>query len=237
MDAEFELWRKDPSPKNAAALLQAASPVIDSALTSYAGGDRALSGRAKVLALKAFQTYNPKKGAKLNTHLMSQLQPLRRDYHNRANPLKIPERAMLEWRGVSEAEGVLKNELGRDPSDVELADRSGYSLKQIRRLRAYGQTGIPASYFDDTEGDDSAPDNAPSVSRPDPQKIWMDYVHHDLGPIDQKILEWKTGVFGHQALSTNEIARRLKLSPGAVSQRASKIAAKLAEAQELGDVL
>ena len=237
MDKAFEAWRLNPTPEATTQLLAAANPVIDSAITSYAGGDRSFSGRAKVLALKAFQSYDPKRGTKLNTHLMSQLQPLRRDYHNRVNPLKIPERASMEWRALADSEEQLHNELGRPPSDSELADHSHISIKKLQRLRNAGQTGLPASYFDDDDESDSAADKAPAVSRADPNKVWMEFVHHDLGPIDQKILEWKTGAFGHPILSTNDIAQKLKLSAGAVSQRASKIATRLSEVQSLGDIL
>jgi DNA-directed RNA polymerase specialized sigma subunit len=61
--------------------------------------------------------------------------------------------------------------------------------------------------------------------------IWLEYVHHDLDPIDKKILEWKTGMYGKQVLSTNEIARRLNITPSAVSQRAAKIAMKIEAGQ------
>lgn len=236
LDQSFQAWKTKPNPQNTSMLLNAAEPVISSAIKSYAGGDRALSGRAKSLALNAFNTYDPKKGNKLNTHLMSQLQPLRRDYHNRMNPLKVPERAALEWRALAESEEGLASELGRPPSDIELADRSNLSQKKIRRLRQFKSVGIPASYFDE-EADDDTADRSPMVSRPDPQKMWMEFVHHDLPPVDQKILEWKTGAFGHPMLSNNDIARKLRLSPGAVSQRSARIANRLAEVQDVGDIL
>ena len=55
MDKEYESWSKDQTPENMGHLLSAAQPVIDRAVTSYAGGDKGLTSRAKILASKAFQ--------------------------------------------------------------------------------------------------------------------------------------------------------------------------------------
>jgi DNA-binding Lrp family transcriptional regulator len=60
----------------------------------------------------------------------------------------------------------------------------------------------------------------------------MEYVHHDLEPLDQKMLEWRTGIYGKTIKSVNEIAERLKLSPAAVSQRAARIARLIAKGKE-----
>jgi predicted transcriptional regulator len=46
-------------------------------------------------------------------------------------------------------------------------------------------------------------------------------------------MEWKTGIYGKQILSTNDIAKKLGLTPGAVSQRASRILAKVNEGRDV----
>ena len=51
--------------------------------------------------------------------------------------------------------------------------------------------------------------------------------------IEQKIIEWSSGLHGKQRLSNNEIARRLGISPAAVSQRRNKIDRLMSEVREV----
>ena len=74
----------------------------------------------------------------------------------------------------------------------------------------------------------------PGSAQASPEDVWMEYVHHDAAPIDQKILEWKTGFNGKAIIPTLEIARRLKISPSAVSQRAARLAKRMNELQASG---
>ena len=56
---------------------------------------------------------------------------------------------------------------------------------------------------------------------------WANFVYGDLGPTDQLIMDMTLGRNGRRRASTQEIARRLNITPGAVSQRAAKIQAML----------
>ena len=73
----------------------------------------------------------------------------------------------------------------------------------------------------------------PGVQQPDKEAIWADYVYYDLDPIDQKIFEWRTGRNGQKVLTVTEIAKRLKMSPASVSQRAKRISQLLASGVEV----
>lgn len=230
MEAAYEAWKKQPTPENMGLLLDRASPVLDSALRSYAGGNEALKPRARRIAIEAFRTYDPNKGAKLSSHLMTQLQPLTRHAREYGQLVKIPERISLDLYKMSQAELEHQNTYNRPPSDKELADRTGMSIRRLNKVRSFrrGETAESAI----TESDEG--DNAvmyPGVQKLDPQSVWLEYVHHDSAPLDQQILEWRTGYNGKEVLSNNEIARRLNLSASAVSQRAAKLAQRLADGQ------
>lgn len=228
MDTEYQAWKKQPSPQTMSTLLRAATPTIDSAVTSYAGGDKSLRGHAKLLAMEAFDSFDPKK-SKLQTHLMNQLQPLRRVAQSYRQSVHVPERVEHTGKKLFDLSQELEDSLGREPSDAELADHAKMSIKKIRKIRRYLMPVAAESMFSGEGDDDDNSDSMPGVSRPDPEKIWMDYVYHDLSPIDKKILEWKTGAYGHPVLPTQDIARRLGVTSGAVSQRAAKISARLTE--------
>jgi hypothetical protein len=50
-------------------------------------------------------------------------------------------------------------------------------------------------------------------------KAWMGLIYADLSQSDKKIFEWTLGWNGHKTLQNQEIARRLRRTPGWVSQR------------------
>ena len=230
MEEAFEKWKGAPTPENAASLLDAAKPVIDSAVQAYGRGNPALRTKAKVLALGAFQSYDPSKGTKLRTHLMTQMQPLIRHSRQFDNIARVPERVSGDLYMINQAKKDFLDKFRRDPTDHELADETGLSSRRIAHVRGFARGDMSESGLKESdEGEMSI--MYPGVSRPDPAQIWLEYVHHDASPIDRQILEWKTGYNGQKVLSTTDIAKRLGLTPGAISQRSAKIAEKLAEGQ------
>lgn len=229
MEDAYAKWKLQPSPTSMGDLLAASDPVINSALTSYAGGNQGLRAKAKKLAVGAFETYDPKKGTKLRTHLMTQLQPLSRIHREHSQLSRVPERVSMELYRLNQATQQFKDTNSREPSDSELSDELGLSSKRLHHVRKFARPDMAESQHVGRTEDGEEEVFYPGTEGVSPQNIWIEYVHHDLGPVDQKILEWKTGIYGKQILSNNEIARRLRLTPGAVSQRSAKISAKIGE--------
>ena len=230
LDTAYESWNKKRSNPGMLELLKAAKPVLSKALVSYGGNDKMLMARAKRLAINAFRKYDPTKGTQLRTYLYIQLQPLQREYMKRVAPINIPERVQFDQYKLRRVEEEIRDTKGRDPGDDEVAEKTGLSPKRIAHIRSFAK-GLVA------EGqilDPSLGGKLPGTANVSAEDIWIEYVHHDLDPIDKQILEWKTGLYGKPTLSTNEIAQRLKVTPGAVSQRASKIAMKIEEGRSGG---
>lgn len=223
LDDAYGFWSKNRSAANMDRLLQAAQPTINNALSSFAGGDKSMTPRAKRLVVEAVKSFDPNRGTKLGTHLMIRLQPLQREYTHRSSIVAVPERVQLDKFRLEQAERAMTDELGREPSDAELSDRTGFSSRRIAHIRSFARRRLAESQMKSPEGETSQ-QAAEAVT---PEDIWAEYVHYDLDPIDKKILEWKTGMYNKKVLSTNEIARRLKITPSAVSQRAAKIAMKM----------
>jgi len=228
LDQAYSQWNKNQTPLRLRELLGAANSVINRAVVSYAGGDRAMTSRAKRLAIAAFKNYDPERGTKLQTHLMIRLQPLQREYMKRVSPVSVPERVQLDKYRLDKAEEEFKALYGREASDDELSATTNMSSKRLARLRMFNRGAV-------SEGQMMKPETGstlPGSQELGAEDIWLEYVHHDLDAIDQKIMEWKMGYNGKSMISTNEIARRLGITPGAVSQRASKIAMKIEEGQQ-----
>jgi DNA-directed RNA polymerase specialized sigma subunit len=213
--------------------LTAANPVINSAITSYAGGNQSMRAQAKKLAARGFQTYDPNYGTKLHSHLMNQLQPLRRVNQQRSNVVHMPERVQSDLYRLRQAQQSFFDRFGREPADSELSEHLGVPNSRIQHLRKFMRQETAESNTT-SRADGEAEPFQPGAQSVNPEDIWMEYVHHDASPLDQKILEWKTGFNGAKILSTQEIARRLRVSPSAVSQRATRMAKRLQEMQQEG---
>ena len=234
LDQAYQSWAQKPTQDALGSMLDAAEPVIQSALTSYARGDKGLHTQAKKLTAQAVQSYDPNRGVKLQSHIMTQLQPLRRIHATRATPLRVPERVRTDLYHLRQAQQNFMDRFGRDAADSELAEQMGVPIPRIRHIRKFMSREMPESAFTMPSGEGDAEVFYPGVQKSSPEDIWIEYVHHDASPMDQKILEWKTGYNGKKQLSTLEIARRLRISPSAVSQRATRMAKKLNELQAAG---
>lgn len=221
LEQSYEHWAQNRTQDNLRRVVSAAEPVINTAVTSFAGGDPALRARAKALAVKAIKSYDPARGTQLKTHLMIRLQPLQRYYLKRVTPIATPERVQLDHFRLRQAEEAFKQTKGREASDDELTELTGLTPRRIAHVRKLSRGVLAEAQLDSRDGTGT---NLPGTQQVTPEDIWIEYVHHDLDPIDKKILEWKTGLYGKERLGTSAIARRLNITPSAVSQRASKIA-------------
>lgn len=230
MEKEYDIWKQKPTETHLDQVLTKARPVINSALKSYAGGDQTLEPRAKLLAAKAIKTYDPGKGAKLRTHMMTQMQPLVRLHRERTQVTRVPERVTTDLYKMRQEQQRFHDQFGRDPSDGELSSATGLARKRLMHIRRFQRGEMPESGMTDESGEILYP----GISKIDPEQVLTEYVHHDLDPVDQMILEHRSGLYGKKILSNNEIAAKLKLSPGAISQRAAKIARRINDLREEG---
>lgn len=238
LEPEFEphynSWKTDPSPKNTSAMIKALNPVVESAVRTYVspGADSpTLRSKAKLIMVNALKTYDPAR-AKLRTHMMSQLQGLRRAAAKETQILSIPEQVAIDLGRINEAENFLRDKLGRDPSDLELADHTGISRKRLGYVRG-ARPVISEGALTNVAGEEGNELYMPQVEQPEEIGAWHDFVYHDLDPVDQIIMEHSFGMHGKPSLSNQAIAKKLRISPGAVSQRKARIQNKLNQRDEL----
>jgi DNA-directed RNA polymerase specialized sigma subunit len=220
-------WLKNKTPETNTQLLQRVQPVIDTAVSSYGGASASPSfkSRARLMALKAMDNYDPKRG-NVRTHLLSQLQSLRRLSAQEQNIISIPEQVGLDYQKLHAAETELRDSLSRDPSDEELADVTGLSVKRLRKVRAFNQPIATGSTVNETSEENYDGDIASTIPNQNRSAdAWMDFVYGDLTPTDRLIMDMTLGRNGRRRATTQDIAARLNITPGAVSQRAAKIQA------------
>jgi len=235
-DSTFTEWQKTPNPENNTKLLKTVQPIIDTAVQSYAGANASptIRSRARLMALKAMNTFDPQRG-NIKTHLLSQLQSLRRLTAQSQNIISIPEQVGLDYQRLTDAENTLRDEIGRDPTDEELADYTNLSQLRIRKIKAFNQP-VATGATDQTgaEGELGGDPASMVPGRQNTLKAWENFVYEDLTPTDKIIMDHLLGRNSRRRLTTQEIAAKLRITPGAVSQRAAKIQAMLDRRFDVG---
>jgi DNA-directed RNA polymerase specialized sigma subunit len=227
LNKAWKAWQGNKNAETMQALTKETQPIVAKALTSYApNSSPAVKSYAKILVRKALHSYDPAKEAKLRTHLMIQLQPLQREAGT-YETLHIPERVRLDRSVIDRRSNEFLERNGYEPSDSELADFSGLSVKRLQHIRQYAKMQVPESR--------TRPQSENDISTPPTEieglNVWKEAVYDGLGSMDQRIYDLKTGKNNSQnPLSVNEIAGKLKMTPSAISQRLSKIDRLMASA-------
>jgi DNA-directed RNA polymerase specialized sigma subunit len=221
-------WQKNPTPDDTAYLLKKMKPTINSAMTSYAPGhanDMAI--KAARLTLDALKTFDPSKGVDPTTYVFHNLKRLSRFAARRQNIIPVSEQAMHEYNYLEKVQQEFIDKYDREPSDLELADRTGYSLKKIEKIRNGN------SIVSETSTINPETNSATQFSSDLTDQDFFEYVYRSVSPIDQKIMEWSAGYHGRPMLNNKQIAEKLHLSAAAISQRKAKIIQKLEEVRGL----
>lgn len=201
-------WKRNPSPMNLQRLLDQLNPVIQRAVNQWSGtlARPALELEAKNLAREAIETYRPTGGASLATHVTNRLKKLSRLSYTHQNLARIPEYQSLKFHPYTQAQAQLQDQLGREPTSVELADQLGWSESAVSAFRQnlrqeFIESGDTPPIFDERSGDSGM----------------IDYIYYDLAPIQQKIFEYTTGYGGAKIMNNPQIMKRLKLTQGQLS--------------------
>jgi hypothetical protein len=218
----YNSWHANKSPTTTSALVKAVDPILDEATRSYAGGEANTTNAkttAKRLAIEAFDRYDPDR-AKLKTHLLSHLRGLRRVTQRATQAIYLPEQHRIDAQRLASSLPELTEQLGRHPSDAELADHTGLSLARLKKARA-----VPGVLTSGQVGDSTG------VAKVDKNALdkWTEAIYHDSDPIDQIILERSLGLHGHAVMPAHEIAALVNLSPGGISQHKSRLQKQLDE--------
>lgn len=226
----YEAWKSVPGPQSNSAMLTHLQPVIDGAIRTHVGqSNPLLVSRARRMTLDGLRSYDPAQG-RLETHLYNQLQGLKRVNRQQTQILKVPERVQYDKARLNAAVTEFRNSIGRDPTDVELADQTGFSPRRMQHIRTYNPAIAEGTVADPVTGEDYSGGS----KRIGPDKMaWLHLVYDDLDPYHQKIMELSLGMNGRKRLSNMAIAAKMGRSPGAISQAKLRIQQRLNEEDDL----
>ena len=215
----WKTWKAKPTDANTSALLVQVSPLIHREVNKWSGtlARPLLETEGKRLAVTAFKTYDPSKGAALGTHVVNQLQRMSRLSYANQNVARLPENKMLLFHSYHLAHSELADELGRSPTTDELADRLGWPIHKIEEYRtSIGRKELLESGGLFETGDAGLYDA-------DKQEHLVDFIHHDLPPLQKSIFEHLTGYAGSEQLSNQAIQKKLNLTQGQYSYAKAKL--------------
>jgi RNA polymerase primary sigma factor len=227
----YESWQQNQTPEGNAAMLQAIDPIVQKGIQLYGGESPLSASRGRLLALDAVRKYDPKR-SRLQSHLLNQMQSLRRVAQQQHNVMRVPERVLLESQRLRNYQQEMSDEMGREPSDAELADRLGVNTERLAKIRRY-QPGMSSGQVEELDPLSGGLAGRIPGTRDESSDLWVRVVYQDLNPMDQKVLEFSLGLNGQPKLSNQEIAKRLGRSPGAISQRKIRIQKLLDQEQTL----
>ena len=219
---ELELWKqwkktKDPQILNQ--LLNTFNPIIQREVSKWTGNlpREFIEAEAKRLALNAFKTYSPAKGA-LTTHLVNQLKPLSRYVYTYQNITRIPSEERIRKITIfTNAKDELEAALHRPPSVDELADYLKWNKKEIRKLMKELRPELVATLEFAKE----------PVYYDERSKRILDAIYFDLSPRDKAIFEFLTGYNGRQIMSVDKIAKRFGVPRSYVDNLKNRIKKEL----------
>jgi hypothetical protein len=166
-------------------------------------------------AVKGFETYDPTR-AGLHTHLTNQMLQARRFVVSNQNPARIVESRVYGIGDFNNAKQRLTDTLGRDPTQLELADELKWSPRKVKMMQSEIKVAVPASQF--------SADVASMV--PSRQQEILRLLPYELTPDERAVFEHIYGIGGKAKLSPGEIATKLNMSAPKISRIKAAIAAK-----------
>jgi DNA-directed RNA polymerase specialized sigma subunit len=231
LDDAYTQWNTNQTPLTLGEVLFAAEPLIKAAVTSYGGANPSptLYSTAKIIVADAIKKYDPSMGIQLNTYLFNALKGLTRTSIKESTPVSIPERIIYDNNKMDIAGKEFQEIFDREPSIEELADATGLSTSRIEYVRKYMSGTV---YEGNMQGEEGQP-MSPGTNKQSLEDQALELVYFDLDVIDKLVFDYKMGMHGQKAISVTEIAKKLKMSPSSVSQRAAKISKIVMETQQM----
>lgn len=234
---ELELWKRwkagDSKAQNK--LIKSLDPLLQQQVNRYFHPNiprSALEMESKKLALDAFKTYDPNKSA-LNTHVTNHQKHLQRYVLNFVNLGKIPENRALAVGKFQKIKQNLMEDLGREPTLVELADELKWPTQEVERMESELRKDLALTAGDEEEG---FFEHVLHETEDIPEAL--EFVYHEATPEDKLILEYYWGLGGKQQIGPNikEISFKIGKPDFYVRRRIKKLGDKLNEIRGIATI-
>lgn len=220
-DDDISLWREyksNPTPLNREKLLKRFDGLIQNQVNRWAGpvARDVLLNEAKLLAVKAFDNYNPNAGSALGTWITNQLLPLSRIVYTYQNAARMPENITQKVNTFQNANNALKVTLGREPTTDELHSELGWTAPEITRIRDYNRRDL-------VESGPTVSGDFFGRSSNDEDDMLLGAIYFELTPDEKRLFEATTGYNGARIMKNNELIQKLGITQAQLSYRKERL--------------
>jgi len=221
----WKSWKKTKDEDTLGELLRSMDPLIQKRVGQFMGAPlprSAIEAEARKQAIKAIETYNPKMGAALGTHVNNYMQKVYRYVSTYQNVGRLPESRVAKIDLFNKTKAYLAEQKGREPSTVELADELKWAPREVGRMEVElrKDLGLETSF-----GEMKFLDF-------DQNADLLNYGYFELGPEEQLVFDYSIGMHGKMRLTMEDIAKRLGKTPRQIGLIKQRIVDKLKRFQK-----
>ena len=191
--------------------------------------------------MRAAEKFDWRRGYKFSTYATFWIrQAIQRGLANKARTIRIPVHIGQRERKIARAARELATDLGREPTDEEIAEKAELSLDDVEETREVTRTITSLDRPVGEEGDTALGDLIESDERPPEEEV--DIVLREealreaidrLPEREREVVRLRYGINGDEPTPLREAGRRLGMSPEGVRRVETQALKHLAQEREI----
>ena len=177
--------------------------------------------------MHAVERFNPKKGAKMSAYASWWIkQAMRRALSNQSRTIRLPVHVADKMNRLKRLSYSLTDQLGREPTDAELANRCNVSTSKITQLHTLGlrPTSLDAPIGDDDDNqfndiiEDEAALTPHELLRIKAMRQEIRQHLKYLTPREAEIISLRFGLDGQEPRTLDEVGRKFRVTRERIRQ-------------------